>query len=88
MNTNNTAPNTRRPWYRRSSYRAGATILAGGVFLAADTLWGMTHDSAPDKLAAAVAMLAAFALMARGCLEVRPCYRRPTPEEEAARMDD
>jgi hypothetical protein len=56
--------------------------------MAADTLWGMTHDSAPDKLAAALAMLTAAALVARGCLEVRPCYRRPTPEEEADRMND
>ena len=87
-NNNRTAPNTRRPWHRRSAYRAAAAILTGGALAIADTLHGMTNDSAADKLAAAVAMLAAFGLMARGCLEVRPCYRRPTPEEEAARMDD
>ena len=85
---NATAPNTRRPWHRRSSTRAAAAIMTGGALMAADTLWGMTHDSAPDKLAAALAMLTAAALVARGCLEVRPCYRRPTPEEEADRMND
>jgi hypothetical protein len=81
-----TAANTRRPWYRRSAYRAAAAVLTGGALAIADTLHGMTHESAFDKFAAAAAMLAAFGLMARGCLEVRPCYRRP--ETTAADMSD
>ena len=83
-----TAPNTRRPWHRRSAYRAAAAILTGGALMIADTLHGMTHDSAPDKMAAALAMLAAAGLIARGCLEVRPCYRRPDPAAEIDRMND
>jgi hypothetical protein len=80
------APNTRRPWHRRANVRAAAAILTGGALAIADTLHGMTHDSSADKLAAALAMLTAFTLIARGCLEVRPCYRRP--ETTAAQMDD
>lgn len=81
-----TAPNTRRPWHRRANVRAAAAILTGGALAIADTIHGMTHASSADKLAAAVAMLAAFALMARGALEIRPSYRRP--DSTAAQMDD
>ena len=83
---NATAPNTRRPWHRRSSTRAAAAIMTGGALMAADTLWGMTHADSADKLAAALAMLTAAFLMARGAAEIRPAYRHP--RNTAARMDD
>jgi len=88
MDAPNTAPNTRKPWHRRSSTRAAAAIITGGILAALDTLHGMTHDTQGDKLAAALAMLAAAGLIARGCLEVRPCYRRPDPADEIDRMND
>lgn len=80
-----TAPNTRRPWYRRRAYRAAAVTLTGGALIAADAIQAATDPEA-GLIHGALAMAAAL-LIARGCLEVRPCYRRPTPEEEAARMD-
>ena len=81
-----TAPNTRRPWHRRSAYRAAAVILAGGALIAADAIHAAADPEA-GLIHGALAMTAAL-LIARGCLEVRPCYRRPDPAAEIDRMTD
>ena len=84
MTPAHTAPNTRRPWHRRSAYRAAAVILTGGALIAADAIQAATDPEA-GLIHGALAMAAAL-LIARGCLEVRPCYRHP--DSTAAQMDD
>ena len=77
------APNTRRPWHRRRSTKAAAAILAGGALAAVDAYHAATDPE--NALFFGALAMAAAALIARGCLEVRPCYRRP--EHTAAEMD-
>jgi hypothetical protein len=78
-----TAPNTRRPWYRRTRTRAAAVILTGGLLIATDAI----HAAAdPDTaLVHGALALSAFALIAKGCLQIKPRYRHPA--NTAARMD-
>lgn len=70
-----TAPNTRRPLWRRRGTKAAAAMATGGALMAADA---MAARSDPDALPAWLALLAvAAALVARGLADLRPGYRLP-----------
>ena len=70
-----TAPNTRRPLWRRRGTKAAAAMATGGALMAADALAARAD---PDALPAWLVLLAvAAALVARGLADLRPGYRLP-----------